>query len=109
MCNEKENIVQQLTNTQRQFLRKEAHDLHPTVQIGKNGLTEQVIASTEQQFNTQELLKVKFMDFRDQKEELAEQLSDEVRAILVAMIGNIAILYREHRDPEKRLIRLPRS
>jgi RNA-binding protein len=96
-----------LTQTQRQYLRKIAHDLRPNAQVGKNGLTESVIASIGQALDAHELIKVKFMDFRDEKNELSELLAEQLGAHLVAMIGNIAILYRQQRDPEKRRVILP--
>jgi RNA-binding protein YhbY len=34
--------MKDLTNTQKQFLRRSAHDLKPVVQVGKNGLAEQL-------------------------------------------------------------------
>jgi RNA-binding protein len=97
-----------LNNTQRQFLRRAAHDLRVTVQVGKHGVTPAVMDSIEVELNTRELIKLKFMDFRDQKRELAEQIAGDTQAELVALIGNTVILYREQRDPEKRTIFLPR-
>ncbi len=99
--------MQKLTNTQRDYLRREAHSLKPIVQIGKQGLTEQVQATIEQALSTRELIKIKFLDFRDQKKELAEELVGALGGALVSVIGNIAILYREQPDPEKRKIVLP--
>ncbi len=96
-----------LTPGQRAFLRREAHDLKPIVQIGKQGLTDEVVRSTEQVLFNRELIKVKFLDFKDQKQELSEQLADAVRGSLVAIIGNIVIMYRENPDPDKREIVLP--
>mgnify|MGYP001051370457 CR=1 FL=1 len=98
----------QLSNSQRDYLRREAHSLKPLVQIGKQGLTEAVQASIEQALSTRELIKVKFLDFRDQKQELSEELARNLGGILVSVIGNIAIIYRQHPDAEKRQIVLPR-
>jgi RNA-binding protein len=44
------------------------------------------------------------MDFRDQKQELTEELAEASGSALISIIGNIAILYREQPDPEKRKI-----
>ena len=65
----------------------------------QKGLDEALIAH--------ELIKVKFMDFRDQKRELTEQLAAASGSALVGMIGNIAILYRQQQEPQKRKIALP--
>jgi RNA-binding protein len=98
-----------LTNAQRAHLRRLAHHLKPVVQIGKQGLTDAVLASVDETLKAHELIKVKFMDFRDQKRELTEELVAASGSALVGMIGNIAILYRQQADPQKRKINLPRD
>ena len=98
-----------MNNTQKQFLRRAAHDLRPVVQIGKNGLTEQLYAALEHELDAQELIKIKFMEFRDEERELAEELAEQTRSTLIGIIGNIAIVYREQADLEKRKIRLPQG
>jgi RNA-binding protein len=97
-----------LTQAQRQFLRKTAHDLSPIVHIGKNGLSDNLFSSTEIALDTHELIKVKFNDFKDEKREVAQELAERVRAELIYVIGNTAILYRQQPDAEKRKINLPR-
>jgi RNA-binding protein len=77
------------------------------LQLGKQGLTPNLVASVKEVFNTNELIKIKFLDFQDEKHELAEQLAEQSGSDLVAVIGNIAILYRVHSDPERRSIVLP--
>ena len=99
--------MKRLTNAQRAHLRRLAHHLKPVVQIGKQGLTSAVQASVDETLNAHELIKVKFMDFRDQKQELAEELVGASGSALVGMIGNIAILYRQQQEPQKRKIVLP--
>ncbi len=101
--------VADLTQSQRQFLRRSAHDLRPTVQVGKNGVSPALIASAAAELEAHELIKVKFMEFREERRELSEQLAADLGAELVAVIGNVAVLYREQRDPQKRQIRLPVS
>src|SRR5262245_63398019 len=101
--------MRQLTNAQRAHLRRLAHHLKPVVQIGKQGLTNGVQASVEEALNAHELIKVKFMDFRDQKRELTEELAVGTGSALIGMIGNIVIIYRPQPNPEKRKIMLPAS
>ena len=97
-----------LSTTQRQFLRRSAHALRATIQIGKQGITQPLMDALEVELNTRELVKLKFMDFRDEKQALAEQIVNDTQAELIALIGNTAIVYREQRDPEKRKLQLPR-
>ncbi len=99
--------MQELTNGQRQYLRRLAHDLRPLVQIGKQGLTDQSLATIDHTLDAHELIKVKFLDFQDQKQELSETIAAQLNTILVGIVGNIATFYREQSDPDKRKIVLP--
>lgn len=96
-----------LTQKQRQYLRKLAHDLKPVAQIGKNGLSDQTVVAIDQVLETQELIKVKFNDFQDEKQQLSEDMAERTNSTLVSVIGNTAILYRESGDRERRNIVLP--
>ena len=46
-----------LTGKQRSYLKKLAHDLEPTVFIGKSGLTENIKNELETGFESRELVK----------------------------------------------------
>ena len=96
-----------LNGSQRKYLRGCAHALEAVVWIGKQGLTDRVIASVNEALEARELIKVKFVDFKKEKEELSRILSEKTAATLVGMIGNIAILYRQNVNQEKRKISLP--
>ncbi|HEY0735156.1 MAG TPA: ribosome assembly RNA-binding protein YhbY [Herpetosiphonaceae bacterium] len=96
-----------LTNTQRQYLRRLAHDLKPVVQIGKQGLTEQALASIDRTIEARELIKVKFLDFQDQRQELSEAIAQQLNSTLIGVVGNVAIFYRKQPDPDKRRVELP--
>ncbi len=100
----------QLKGFQKKYLRGLAHAIKPTVMIGQRGLTETVLRSAEEALDTHELIKVKFIEFKEkeQKEEITGRLEDHTGALRVGMIGHTAILYRPHPDPEKRSITLPK-
>jgi RNA-binding protein len=101
--------MQSLNTSQRQYLRRLAHDLRPTAQVGRQGVTPQLIGNIDEQLRAHELLKVKFVDRQDERAALAEQLARELSAALVALIGNVAVLYRSNPDPEKQKVILPRG
>ncbi len=90
--------------SERAYLRRLAHALPVTVIVGRQGLTEGVIAKVEQELNLHELIKVRFLDYKDMKAELTETIVTETGATLVAIIGHTAILYRQHADPAQRKI-----
>ena len=101
--------MQKLTSAQAKYLRGIAHGLKPVVYIGQKGLTDALIRSTEEAFDSHELIKIKFIDYKEkkQKTELSRDLEARTGSRLAGMIGHIAILYRPHPDQEKRKIVLP--
>lgn len=98
-----------LTGADRRFLRGRAHALRPVVQIGKAGLTETVLATIEQNLVAHELIKVRFVEHKDEKKALAAEIAERTGSAVAGLIGHIAVLYRPHRDPAQRRIRLPRG
>ena len=88
----------------RNRLRKLAHSRKPVVMIGKNGLNEQVSDAIDKALEDHELIKVKFQDYKDVKQEIASQLEERLQAETVSIIGNILTLFRQNRDPEKRKV-----
>lgn len=74
--------------------------------LGKFGLTDAAVAQIDGLLAHHELVKIKFLDFKDEKREIAEELASRTRAELVRVIGNSAILFRQNPDPEKRHIEL---
>jgi len=101
--------MKELSSTQAKYLRGMAHGSKPVVFIGQKGLTDALIRSTEEAFDSHELIKIKFIDYKEkkQKKEIAGALEDRTGSRLAGMIGHIAILYRQHPDPERRKIVLP--
>lgn len=95
-----------LTSKQRSYLTGLSNDLNPIVQVGKDGVTPQVVASAEEAFNTHELIKVGVLKMAPQdSRECAETLAGRTRSQLVRVIGRKFILYRPFRD--KPVIELP--
>jgi RNA-binding protein len=76
-------------------LKSEAHGLKPVVMIRSKGLTEAVLAEVDVALNAHELIKVKIVADRDDRELIVIDLVQKSGAQLVGMIGQICILYRE--------------
>ena len=101
--------MEALDGFQKKFLKSLAHGLKPVVYLGQRGLTPNLMESIHDALNTHELIKVKFIEFKEkkQKAEMAETIEAETGCQLVGMIGHIAIFYRQQADPDKRKIKLP--
>jgi len=98
-----------LQGFQRKYLRGLAHSLKPMVHLGQKGLTSGLVSSVNEALELHELIKLKFLDFKEksQKTELAGLIEQRTGSELVGIIGNVAIFYRQQEDNEKRTISLP--
>ncbi|MFC1863810.1 ribosome assembly RNA-binding protein YhbY [Thermodesulfobacteriota bacterium] len=99
--------MNKLTSQQRKFLKGKAHSLEPVVMVGKNGVSDSLIKLTDEVLKSHELIKVRFIDFKDKKKMLLEEIVERTGSEAVGMIGHVAILYRQNPDEEKRKIDLP--
>ena len=99
--------MEQLKGSQRKYLRSQAHHLKPLVIIGRNGTNKQIIGSVDLALKDHELIKVKFGEFKDAKKEMSAEIAEASKSEVVGIIGNIAIFFRQHPQPEKRKIKIP--
>lgn len=94
-----------LTSKQRAFLKSEAHSMRPIIQIGKNGLNDQIKTSVRNALDARELIKVTLLQNTDEDiHDVAEVLEDEIGCDTVLKIGRILILYKESARKENRKI-----
>lgn len=94
----------EMNGTQRKYLRGLAHELRPVVQIGRPGLTEEVVSAVQDALEEHELIKVSMRKPEDKKA-TAAALAERTQAQLCGLIGHTIILYRPH--PDEPTIRLP--
>lgn len=95
-----------LTGKQRGYLRGLAHGLNPVVQIGKNGLTDQVLKQIDEALEKHELIKIKFIDFKDEKKEISAQIEAELGCEMCGAIGHVFVFFRHNKDPQKRTVQI---
>lgn len=88
-----------LTNAKIRELKARAQLMKPTLKVGHDGLSDQFIAALDTALNQQDLIKVKFSDFKEQKKELAPQLATRTASELIMRVGNVAVLYRPKSEP----------
>lgn len=96
--------MEQLTKEQVKKLKKIAHHLKPLVQIGQKGITDTLISAVNQALEDHELIKIKFIDHKDEKKEVIAEIVKQTKSLLVTIIGNVAIVYKESSNEEKREI-----
>ncbi len=100
-----------LSNKQIKYLRGIGHKLSPLVLVGKEGLSESLVAAVAAELDNHELIKVKIGNNSGvDKKHAAAFLPQSTSSFLVQLIGKTLLLYRENpeRDKENR-IKLPKS
>ncbi len=97
-----------LSSKHRQYLRGLAHALSPIVQIGKEGISDAVVAATNQALTDHELIKVRVLETSPiDRRECEAALATATHSHGVGTIGRMVMLYRRH--PEKPKITLPKK
>lgn len=85
-----------LTGKQKRFLRSQAHHLTPIFQVGKGGVNDNMIRQIADALEARELIKINVLqNCEEDKDTIAEKLSQGAGAELVQIIGNIIVLYKE--------------
>lgn len=100
--------MEKLKGSERKYLRGLAHGIKPITFIGKQGLVESVVKAVDEALNTHELIKLRFIDFKekDQKKEIIAGIEEATSSECVGLIGHHAIFFRQNKDPKKRKIEL---
>lgn len=96
-----------LTGKQKGFLRSMGNEMDPILQIGKGGVTEAVIAQTDETLEARELIKGRVLpNSMEDVQRAAAELAERTSAELVQVIGRNFLLYRQSK--KKPMIDLPR-
>lgn len=87
--------MNRLTGKQVRFLRGLGHHLQPVVMIGKEALSDSLLASVEESLASHELIKVKLQEgcMLDRRE-VAEQLAQVTGAQVAQILGKTILLFR---------------
>jgi RNA-binding protein len=96
-----------LAGYQRKFLRSIAHGMDPQVHVGQAGLSANVLTTVEEALLKHELIKVRFVAFKEHRKEIAAELAKESGAELVGLLGATALYFREHPEAGKRKLEIP--
>ena len=96
-----------LTGKQRARLRGQGQSLNAIFYIGKLGITDEIIHQLDNAINARELIKVGVQEMCPYSaREAADIISKELGAEEVSVVGRKFVLYRQSKDPKKRVITL---
>ncbi|MFZ2300582.1 MAG: YhbY family RNA-binding protein [Gallionella sp.] len=98
-----------LTVSERLALKGRAHALSPIVMIGNAGLTEAVLKEIAASLKTHELIKIRVMAERPQREAMLAEICDRLNAAPVQHIGKTLVVYQPNPEAHQVEIRkMPR-
>ncbi len=72
------------------------------IQVGKYGVSEELVRQIQAAISTRELIKIKFNEFKDEKKDLSYEIAEHTDSTVVRIIGNTTILYKEAEKSENR-------
>ena len=86
-----------MTSKERASWRAKANSLEAIIQIGKEGITDNLITQIDDTLDVRELIKIRVhLETAPQTpKELAPQLAERLDAEVIQVIGGIIVLYRE--------------
>ena len=94
-----------LTGKQKSFLKAQAHDMQPIVQVGKSLVTETVIDTVVKALEARELIKISVLqNCTAEPKEVADMLADHTDAHVVQVIGRVIVLYKKSSKSANRAI-----
>ena len=91
-----------MTSKERAALRAKANPLEPIIQLGKEGISDNLITQIDDTLDARELIKIRVHLETAPKtpKELAQELASALGAEVIQVIGGVIVLYREA-DEEK--------
>ena len=98
--------MKNLKSSQRSYLKSQAHHLESVIHIGKNGLTQATVQAINSALIANELIKIKFLEFKHDKQEIADKIVTDTFSNIVGIIGHTLILFKQNPDPNKQKYQL---
>ena len=87
-----------LSSALKRDLKARAQRLEPVLRLGHGGASEAFLKSLDEALALHELVKIKFMEFKDEKKTLAPEIAEKSGSALIMRVGNVAVYYRPKAD-----------
>ena len=99
-----------LTSKQRAYLRGRANALESVLQVGKEGISDNLISQADGVLEKRELIKGNVLENSLlSAREAAEAIAGATHSEVVQVIGSKFVLFRVQQDKSKRKIELPKT
>lgn len=91
-----------MTSKQRAYLRGLANTLQPIFQIGKSGISDNLIKQLNDALEARELIKISVLETAPNSvKDFGEKISQATNSIFVQSVGNKITLYRARKKDSK--------
>lgn len=91
-----------MTSKQRAFLRGLANTIDPIFQVGKSGISDNLISQLSDALKARELIKISVLESApDNAKSLATQIADKTCSSVVQVVGNKITLYKPRKKDSK--------
>jgi len=96
-----------LTSKQRSYLKGLAQKIDPAFQVGKSGVTPEIVDAIDNYLEANEIIKINVLNnCMEDTKNVAEAIGGRTRSEVVQVIGKKVVLYRESK---KKIIELPKA
>ncbi len=94
-----------INNKQKAYLKALANQKKPLFQVGKDGITENLIHTVQDSLEAHELMKLNVLKTCEQSiQEVAIELARETHSEIVQTMGRVVTLYRKSREKTNGII-----
>lgn len=83
-----------LSGAQKRDLKARSQRLNAVLRLGAAGASEAFLKSLDEALSLHELVKIKFMEFKEEKKTLAPEIAEKTGSALITRVGNVAVYYR---------------
>ena len=88
-----------MTSKERALLRSQAHHLEPIINVGKEGVSPELVLATDEALEARELIKVGVLkNCFDDIRNIANMLSERTNSQIVQVMGRKITLYRYNKN-----------
>ena len=91
-----------MTSKDRAYLRSLANTIEPILQVGKGGISDNLIKQVDDALEARELIKLTVLETSPEDGlDIGNELSEKTNSILVQVVGRKITLYRKKKKDSK--------
>ena len=91
-----------MTSKDRAYLRSLANPVEPIFQIGKSGISDNLIKQLDDALEARELIKITVLETApEDSRDLANEIAEKTKSVVVQVMGKKITLYRKKKKDSK--------